>query len=1175
MFILRAIWSFLTSRRLWTFIGLVCLAAIVWLFGPLVPFGEARPFAGELARLALILGLLLCWLVWLVVTQRRAIRANRLFVAELAVPEPQPIDAAAQAVAAVGARFREVLAELKRRRLGGRRLLREMPWYVIIGPPAAGKTTALRQSGLEFPFDLTDDLHGVGGTRNCDWFFTEDAVLIDTAGRYVLQESQPEADAAEWLGFLDLLKKHRGRKALNGVIVAVPVDLLSQGDAAIRANGREIRKRLAELDARLEVRLPVYLLLTKADLVKGFEPSFDELSTGEREQVWGATFAPGERPDGAAIARELGLLVRRLEARAPARMEGEEELATRAEIFRFPSQVASLEAPLAVLVDCVFGESRYEPSGWLRGFYLTSATQEGTPIDRLTAALASSFGLPAAAPSPARRVERRSFFLRRLLGDVIFPEAGLATLDARAEERRVWIRRGAAVGAAGLAVLAMLAFTVAYRGSRGAVAAQVAELDRLRAPLEAAAAHQVPVEPSDLDVALKAIADVENARVPLPGAAIRLVGPSAASELAAAQATAYDRVLRNILEPRMVALLEATMWQNIGDADFLLGALKTYRMVTGTSPLDPALAKAWWTDELPAFAATPPFPTEAARDHQLAALDRMALEEAYIAPDPALMRRALLSVCSIPLSRRAYGALLSDPAVADLPDWAPASFAGPNGAEIFTRRSGDTLRVGIPGAFTYQGFHGAVLPRLPEVAAQAALDRSVFEGGCDESAEVSVDALAQDMLKLYYEDFIAEWDALLRDIKLAPMTDLATLSTHLKDLSSEDSALKRLLTAAVAETDLTQPAEATGSSTPPKGASKILGKLGKIGKLAKKGMKHLPAGGPAAADTTGAPVADHFKPLRGAIQEVDGQPPSLAAAVVALTELSNAVQKIVAEPNPEAAIKAQGGLAVLTGDVRNQAVLLPDPIDDWLAGIAEEGSGIARDAIVAQLNARWRADVRDLCETLVARYPFNAASPIEIPTVDFDRLFGPGQLIDTFTTEEVLPYADTAARPWRWRADLGLDPGALAALEQARRIRDALFPPGGSGPIMSFTLEPVDLSPSASEVALNLDGQSLKYFNAVAVPIAMVWPGPNGTKAISLAFRPFGDAPDAFDTVRGDWAWLRMLRAGGLSPTAQPEVFRLRLSLGGHSADFVLRADSIDNPFDLQMFSGFACPKRF
>ena len=207
------------------------------------------------------------------------------------------------------------MAELKRRKLGGRRFLREMPWYVIIGPPAAGKTTALRQSGLDFPFDLTDDLQGVGGTRNCDWFFTEDAVLIDTAGRYVQQESQPEVDAAEWLGFLDLLKKHRGRRALNGVIVALPIDVLAEGDAAIRAHGREIRKRLAELDERLEMRLPVYLLVTKADLIKGFEPSFDGLSTAEREQVWGATFAPGERVDGAAVARELAALVQRLEGR--------------------------------------------------------------------------------------------------------------------------------------------------------------------------------------------------------------------------------------------------------------------------------------------------------------------------------------------------------------------------------------------------------------------------------------------------------------------------------------------------------------------------------------------------------------------------------------------------------------------------------------------------------------------------------------------------------------------------------------------------------------------------------------------------------------------------------------------------------------------------------------------
>lgn len=65
-----------------------------------------------------------------------------------------------------------------------RQYLYQLPWYVIIGAPGAGKTTALVNSGLHFP--LADRfgksaLRGVGRTRNCDWWFTNDAVLLDTA----------------------------------------------------------------------------------------------------------------------------------------------------------------------------------------------------------------------------------------------------------------------------------------------------------------------------------------------------------------------------------------------------------------------------------------------------------------------------------------------------------------------------------------------------------------------------------------------------------------------------------------------------------------------------------------------------------------------------------------------------------------------------------------------------------------------------------------------------------------------------------------------------------------------------------------------------------------------------------------------------------------------------------
>ena len=90
-----------------------------------------------------------------------------------------------------------------------RQYLYQLPWYVIIGAPGAGKTTALVNSGLHFPladrFGKTA-LRGVGGTRNCDWWFTNDAVLLDTAGRYTTQESQREEDAGEWQSFVALLK---------------------------------------------------------------------------------------------------------------------------------------------------------------------------------------------------------------------------------------------------------------------------------------------------------------------------------------------------------------------------------------------------------------------------------------------------------------------------------------------------------------------------------------------------------------------------------------------------------------------------------------------------------------------------------------------------------------------------------------------------------------------------------------------------------------------------------------------------------------------------------------------------------------------------------------------------------------------------------------------------------
>src|SRR5262245_41087255 len=172
----------------------------------------------------------------------------------------------------------DALLTLKKSRKTRSDFLYELPWYLIIGPPGAGKTTALLNSGLEFPLAERfgrEGLKGVGGTRNCDWWFTDQAVLLDTAGRYTTQDSHAEVDRQGWEGFLALLKKHRKRRPINGLLIAISLqDLMLLDSAQIIDHANAVRQRVQELYDYFGVRFPIYVLLTKVDLVAGFMEFF-------------------------------------------------------------------------------------------------------------------------------------------------------------------------------------------------------------------------------------------------------------------------------------------------------------------------------------------------------------------------------------------------------------------------------------------------------------------------------------------------------------------------------------------------------------------------------------------------------------------------------------------------------------------------------------------------------------------------------------------------------------------------------------------------------------------------------------------------------------------------------------------------------------------------------------
>jgi type VI secretion system protein ImpL len=188
---MRAIRGFLARvfRNRWfrTFLGAALLAVIVWFFGPLLGVGALHPLDSELARIALIAVILIGWVIENLIHKLRANKQEKELVDGVAAQARDPNEtASAEEVALLADRLKQALAALKKAKLGrgSGGYLYQLPWYMFIGPPGAGKTTALVNCGLNFPLadkDGPQGVSGVGGTRNCDWWFTDQAVLIDTA----------------------------------------------------------------------------------------------------------------------------------------------------------------------------------------------------------------------------------------------------------------------------------------------------------------------------------------------------------------------------------------------------------------------------------------------------------------------------------------------------------------------------------------------------------------------------------------------------------------------------------------------------------------------------------------------------------------------------------------------------------------------------------------------------------------------------------------------------------------------------------------------------------------------------------------------------------------------------------------------------------------------------------
>ncbi|MGF1461679.1 MAG: type VI secretion system membrane subunit TssM [Maricaulaceae bacterium] len=1174
---------------IWTGLALFVLVVVLWVFGPVVSVAGVAPLGPVWAR-ALVIGfLVLATLGTLWLRARGRKKANDALVEGLADDHAKdaPAEEAAQAGRELQASLNAALSALKSARFGAQgEYLYQLPWYVVIGPPGAGKTTALQNSGLTFPLAEHGGDHalrGAGGTRRCDWWLTDEAVLIDTAGRYATQDSDAQSDAAEWRAFLDLLKNARPRQPLNGVIVAFSAaELLGASPGARDAHARAVRSRIEELNERLGLRLPVYVIATKTDLLGGFAETFEPLDAQARDQVWGVSLDLETSQDANAAAKAFDgafeALIARLNAQVFAKLEAETDRDRRAKLFRFTQEFATLGTAFARFLAETFQAHRYRTPPLVRGAYFTSATQEGAPIDRLLANLTKDFSLPADSGLVGRRTPR-SYFLTDLLRKVVFAEAGLAGFDPKAARRTSRLR---------LTILAsgVLAFLGVCGLWGAAYARNAAMVERLG---EQALAYQGLVEqaPTARDADLAAVVPPLNALRDLTFATTapedrRSAGVSfglgQTGKARAQIAPIYRRALNAQLSPRILASLEAQLRANLSDPDLAYEILRVYLMAGGRGPQNADAIMAWLS---PSWRALYPGSANAELRADLEGHARALYDGPLddVGVDGGLIDEARAVVQRSTPAARVFSRLKDDPELAAIPDWTVAGAAGPSGPVLFQRLSGEPLSAGVPGLFTRNAYLGPVPAKIRLAAAQAGAERWVAGEQAPTGAEASAEdaaggeaqgggasntaKLVRDATALYLDAFAQSWRSLFADVIVVKPAGVVEGARAIGLAAGPASPIRNTLTSAAQASDLRPPTEGQDAA---QAAAAIASTVSTTARRAESALANV-AGGP--RNDPEAFVIQTFAPLRQAVLAPEGGASQLDAALQALGKLGDDLQASINDSS--ASEKARAQAQIVDGFID----ALPEPAGGWLRALSGGGEAAASAQGRQQLEEQLSGEVAPACaDALRGRYPFVADAQEEVRLDDFRRIFGPSGLINSYFRDKLAAYVNAGVRPWRLTPNgtqLGLRASTPRAFERARRITDNFFSGGALG--ARYTLEVLEIGEGLARADLTIDGANVFGDNGPPRTASFAWPAVDGAGGARFVAQPVTGSP-ASRTWRGDWAVFRMLDDADAVSQQSSDTLVFTLSVNGASARFRLQAGSVANPFIEAGLGGFACPSR-
>ncbi|MBO9647896.1 MAG: type VI secretion system membrane subunit TssM [Variovorax sp.] len=608
-------------------------------------------------------------------------------------------------------------------------------------------------------------------------------------------------------------------------------------------------------------------------------------------------------------------------------------------------------------------------------------------------------------------------------------------------------------------------------------------------------------------------------------------------------------------------------------------------------------------------------------------------------PNDALVHRVQEFLNSNTSTQRVY-----ERAKAVMAPQAPQGFTliravGPQAGTVFSRVHGLPLEKGVPGLFTYDGYHDLFSKRLPEFVGRALEDDAWVMGrggagaasknawGAAEDA-VKSNPLLEDIRRQYLTEYAAHWEEFLDSIRTVGASDTMSTSlgfdlTVLRQLAAPDSPLSRLARAAARETTLSRPLVMRAQED--RGFfDKATDQLNKQTREIGKNLGIRPE------ERLEKEIVDNrFAALR---EVVTGQPDLALSSNVGASTAKPGLENISGLINEFYTLLVVADTALASGSLppggadvgarlTMEAGKLPAPFREVLTALAVSGgdkvtqgaSDILRKQAQAQLDrimSLMAMQVSEPCRRGVeGRYPLAAVAE-DASIEDFTLVFAAGGAADEFFTKYLAPFVDTSVRPWRYRhPDMG---GAMVGAEsvangtapqpattgptllgellkllpqngpnldafyRARQIRDVFFRDAAGKKFgWKLDLKVMELEPNVTDLIIDIDGQGLRYVHGPVQAFPVAWPGPRGGSTAELTANPRISGATSTVRTQGPWALFRLLDEGRIVGTATPARVSVEFQFDGRKALLDINTGSQPNPLNSDLLRGFRCPGRF